>query len=210
MKKAKKACAFTGHRPKKLPWGYDEEDVRCVALKAVLERQIYSLVQEGVTDFLSGMAEGVDLLAAEIVLSLRAEYPSIKLHCILPYKGQETEWFAASQARYPGDIPVTFSGFCIRFRKADEDVLLDYLLRLLKLPEIRAKMAGRGANIQNLNQKILASLPVPIPPKNLQEAYIQITKQSDKAKSTLQNTITSLQATKRSILESALGTGRKE
>lgn len=113
-------------------------------------------------------------------------------------------------AVYPGDIPVTFSGFCIRFRKADEDVLLDYLLRLLKLPEIRAKMAGRGANIQNLNQKILASLPVPIPPKNLQEAYIQITKQSDKAKSTLQNTITSLQATKRSILESALGTGRKE
>ena len=87
--------------------------MRCVALKAVLERQIYSLVQEGVTDFLSGMAEGVDLLAAEIVLSLRAEYPSIKLHCILPYRGQETEWFAASQARYPGDIPVTFSGFCI-------------------------------------------------------------------------------------------------
>lgn len=113
-------------------------------------------------------------------------------------------------AVYPGDIPVTFSGFCIRFRKADEDVLLDYLLRLLKLPEIRAKMAGRGANIQNLNQKILASLPVPIPPKNLQETYIQITKQSDKAKSTLQNTITSLQATKRCILEDALGTGRKE
>ena len=209
MKKVRKTCAFTGHRPKKLPWGYNETDVRCVALKVALERQIRSLVQEGVTDFLSGMAEGIDLLAAEIVL-LRAEYPCIKLHCILPSKGQETEWFAASQARYPGDIPVTFSGFCIRFRKADEDVLLDYLLRLLKLPEIRAKMAGRGANIQNLNQKILASLPVPIPPKNLQEAYIQITKQSDKAKSTLQNTITSLQATKRSILESALGTGRKE
>lgn len=113
-------------------------------------------------------------------------------------------------AVYPGDIPVTFSGFCIRFRKTDEDVLLDYLLRLLKLPGIRAKMAGRGANIQNLNQKILSSLPVPIPPKSLQEAYIQITKQSDKAKSTLKNTITSLQTTKRCILEGALGTGRKE
>ena len=37
-------------------------------------------------------------------------------------------------AVYPGDIPVTFSGFCIRFRKESEDVLLDYLLRLLKLP----------------------------------------------------------------------------
>ena len=100
MKKVRKTCAFTGHRPKKLPWGYNETDVRCVALKVALERQIRSLVQEGVTDFLSGMAEGIDLLAAEIVLNLRAEYPCIKLHCILPYKGQETEWSAASQARY--------------------------------------------------------------------------------------------------------------
>lgn len=86
MKKVRKTCAFTGHRPKKLPWGYNETDVRCVALKVALERQIRSLVQEGVTDFLSGMAEGIDLLAAEIVLNL--------------HKGQETEWSAASQARY--------------------------------------------------------------------------------------------------------------
>ena len=57
LKKARKACAFTGHRPKKLPWGYNETDVRCVALKVALERQIRSLVQEGVMDFLSGMAE---------------------------------------------------------------------------------------------------------------------------------------------------------
>ena len=75
MKKVRKTCAFTGHRPKKLPWGYNETDVRCVALKVALERQIRSLVQEGVMDFLSGMAEGVDLLAAEIVLHLRSEYP---------------------------------------------------------------------------------------------------------------------------------------
>ena len=100
MKKARKACAFTGHRPKKLPWGYNEKDMRCVALKAELERQIRLLIQEGVMDFLSGMAEGIDLLAAEIVLNLRAEYPDIKLHCILPCRGQEAEWPAASQARY--------------------------------------------------------------------------------------------------------------
>ena len=28
------AAAFTGHRPAKLPWGYREEDPRCVTLKA--------------------------------------------------------------------------------------------------------------------------------------------------------------------------------
>ena len=25
-------CAFTGHRSRKLPWGYDEQDARCVAV----------------------------------------------------------------------------------------------------------------------------------------------------------------------------------
>ena len=31
-----KSCAFTGHRPQKFPWRYDETDRRCVALKAKL------------------------------------------------------------------------------------------------------------------------------------------------------------------------------
>ena len=30
------SCAFTGHRPGKLPWGEDESDLRCIALKAKL------------------------------------------------------------------------------------------------------------------------------------------------------------------------------
>ena len=34
------ACAFTGHRPQKLPFGFNEEDPRCIALKAVIETQI--------------------------------------------------------------------------------------------------------------------------------------------------------------------------
>jgi len=55
-----KACAFTGHRPYKFPWKYDETDSRCVALKAVLAEQIAALAEVGVTDFLSGMAEAVD------------------------------------------------------------------------------------------------------------------------------------------------------
>ena len=78
--------------------------------------------------------------------------------------------------------PVTFSGFCIRFRKESEEVELDYLLRFLKLPEVRVKMAGRGANIQNLNQKILASLQIPIPPLELQQTNIEFVQQSDKSK----------------------------
>ena len=30
------SCCFSGHRPAKLPWGEDEDDPRCRALKARL------------------------------------------------------------------------------------------------------------------------------------------------------------------------------
>ena len=85
-------------------------------------------------------------------------------------------------AVYPHETPVSFSGFCIRFRKESSDVLLEYLLRYLKMPEVRAKMAGRGANIQNLNQKILTALQVPVPPLETQMAYVAFVRQSDKSK----------------------------
>ena len=45
------ACAFTGHRPSKFPWRYDETDSRCVALKEELTGQITKLAEAGVTDF---------------------------------------------------------------------------------------------------------------------------------------------------------------
>ena len=62
-------CAFTGHRPKKLPWGYHEEDIRCIALKKKLFEQITRLISVGYTDFLSGMAEGTDIWGALTVLT---------------------------------------------------------------------------------------------------------------------------------------------
>ena len=95
-----KVCAFTGHRPSKLPWRYDETDSRCVALKAVLMEQITLLVEAGVTQFLSGMAEGTDVFCAEIILALREKNPAIKLHCILPCTAQAEKWSASSQELY--------------------------------------------------------------------------------------------------------------
>ena len=96
----KKCCAFTGHRPRKFPWGYDETDSRCVALKAALTEQITALVEIGITDFFSGCADGVDCWAALIVLELRKKNPALKLHCILPYEGQADRWSTSAQERY--------------------------------------------------------------------------------------------------------------
>ena len=94
------SCAFTGHRPSKFPWKYNETDRRCVALKAVLEDQIAALVSAGFTQFLSGMAEATDTWCALSVLSLREKNPAIKLHCILPCKEQADKWSASSRDLY--------------------------------------------------------------------------------------------------------------
>lgn len=93
-------CAFTGHRPKSFLWKYDETALDCVLLKEVLAEQIKALADRGVTDFLSGMALGVDLWCARIVLSLKEKNPALRLHCILPCEGQELKWPASEQEQY--------------------------------------------------------------------------------------------------------------
>lgn len=93
-------CAFTGHRPHKFPWKYDEADSRCVALKAALAEQITKLAENGVTDFYSGGADGVDCWASLIVLELKQKNPALRLHLILPHEGQADKWNEPAQEQY--------------------------------------------------------------------------------------------------------------
>lgn len=93
-------CAFTGHRPKNFPWKDNETAQGCVMLKETLAEQISALAGRGVTEFLSGMAQGVDLWAAEIVLDLKKKNPALRLRCILPCEGQEDAWPTSEQERY--------------------------------------------------------------------------------------------------------------
>lgn len=83
---------------------------------------------------------------------------------------------------YPGNVPTTFSGFCIRYRKYDNEIIVPYLLRVLKTDSVRMKMSGRGANIQNLNQQILGTLVIPVPPIELQEQFADFVQQVDKSR----------------------------
>lgn len=57
-------CCFTGHRPEKL--GIPEKQV-----KEKLRKAIRQAIEDGFTTFISGMARGVDMWAAEIVLEER-------------------------------------------------------------------------------------------------------------------------------------------
>ncbi len=57
-------CCFTGHRPERL--GMPESEVI-----SGLQKEIHQAIVDGFQTFISGMARGVDLWAAEIVLTLR-------------------------------------------------------------------------------------------------------------------------------------------
>ena len=94
------SCCFTGHRASKLPWTYDERDLRCVSFKEKLDAVIGAVYESGVTHFITGMANGCDMYCAEAVLKLKAEHPEITLEAAVPYDGQEAKWSIDLQARY--------------------------------------------------------------------------------------------------------------
>ena len=78
----KHACSFTGHRPERLEMGEDK-------VIAWLEEQIRKAVDDGYTDFITGMQRGVDIWAGEIVVKLRKEGLPVKLICACAWNGMQ-------------------------------------------------------------------------------------------------------------------------
>lgn len=89
----KQRVCFTGHRPEKL--NISERKV-----KELLKTAIIDAINSGYITFISGMARGVDIWSAEIVLELKKKYPDIYLICAVPYNGFEKRWDTADQERY--------------------------------------------------------------------------------------------------------------
>ena len=94
-----KIC-FTGHRPNGLPWCYDETKESCILFKNVMFSIIEKAILNGYTYFISGMALGVDMICAEIVLNLKKKYKNIILECAIPCLNQEKQWPISAQERY--------------------------------------------------------------------------------------------------------------
>ena len=91
-KRMHRAC-FTGHRPEKLT--RNEK-----AIKIDLEKEIRQAVADGLNVFITGMARGVDIWAAQIVLQLRGEGHGVRLICACPYDGFESGWSQEWQWQY--------------------------------------------------------------------------------------------------------------
>ena len=88
-------CAFTGHRPQRLPWGGREEDPRCAALKQQMDAAIQQAAACGCETFLCGMARGCDTWFAEAVLAR-----GLRLEAVIPCPEQADRWPKADKERY--------------------------------------------------------------------------------------------------------------
>jgi len=79
-------------------------------------------------------------------------------------------------AVYPNEKLVTYSGFCIKYRIEKSELTSSYLVHLFRAKSFKQTIfdGGQGANIQNINQQLLARLKIPIPPKDLQEKWSKI------------------------------------
>jgi len=123
-------CCFTGHRPEKL----DKPEAEVIE---GLKKEIRTAIADGFQTFISGMARGVDLWAAEIVLAFRDEGTAIRLICANPYRGFESRWSWDWQERYwrimePADlvrfISPSYSRDCFQRRN---EWMIDHSARVI-------------------------------------------------------------------------------
>lgn len=91
-KRTHRVC-FAGHRPEKLTRSER-------SIKKELEIQIRLAIADVLNVFITGMARGVDIWAAQIVLKLRDEGYPAKLICACPYDGFEIGWEQEWQKQY--------------------------------------------------------------------------------------------------------------
>jgi len=93
-------CAVIGQPPMRFPWGFDEEDEGCNALKLALAQKIMEFRQQGVTRFAVVADCGIGLYAGEIVNALRRTDADLMLFVVTPHEEWATKWAPYLRERY--------------------------------------------------------------------------------------------------------------
>ena len=86
-------CCFTGHRPDKMELGEKE-------IKPLLEKAIDDAIADGYVTFITGMAMGTDIWAAEIVLERKKRNNELHLICALPHPNFESRRSMTEKMRF--------------------------------------------------------------------------------------------------------------
>jgi len=124
-------CCFTGHRPERL---FIPES----KVKAALQKEIRLAIADGINVFITGMAPGVDIWAAEIILELREkENLPLKLIAACPRHGFENRLSLEWQKRYAvimakadfiKDVCTYYSRGCYQIRN---EWMVDHSVRVI-------------------------------------------------------------------------------
>ena len=93
-------CCFSGHRSKKLPWGSNDNDSRCLSLRREIQSRLEGIYDSGYRHFICGMALGCDKYFAQEVILLREKYPDVTLEAAVPCVNQSEKWNKKQQAEY--------------------------------------------------------------------------------------------------------------
>lgn len=93
--------AFTGYRPEKIRLSSANPDIER-EIRAAAGAVVRSLYGRGFRYFLTGMAEGFDLWAADEVLGLKSggECPDAEIVAVIPFRGQERRYPAQAAELY--------------------------------------------------------------------------------------------------------------
>lgn len=164
------AVCISGHRPEKLPTGTPLR-----MLQSLLFHEIETAIQDGARTFYTGMARGVDLWAADMILHFRKQYPSVRLICVLPFADRllsirGAERFHVNSILQTADQVITlrehYSHGCYRERNA---YMIQHSHRLIALvADIRsgtgqtvhmAKRAGLELRILSIQDAIAQNNP---------------------------------------------------
>ena len=88
------SAAFTGHRF----YNFSQKEV----IRERLTKAILEAYEHGISNFISGFAIGIDLMAAQIVQSLKPSCPGMTLTAAIPFRGQADRFKPGDRMVYDG------------------------------------------------------------------------------------------------------------
>lgn len=94
-----KILTVTGYKAHELGI-FDKKHVGIRYIKKAIERKLRQLLDEGLEWVLISGQLGIEFWAAETVLSLKEEFPSLKLGIFTPFLNQESRWKEETQEEY--------------------------------------------------------------------------------------------------------------
>ena len=87
-----KTIAFTGNRILTSPSGLSD-----IELQTAIIHKLYELIEKehtenGITNFMTGMAMGLDFLAGLAITEIQKQYPAIQFIAVIPFQGHHNNF----------------------------------------------------------------------------------------------------------------------